>query len=288
MNVQNDQVTPTEPTGTTIETQEISFEPQAAPVEPVKQEQDAAAKPEADVAEAEQDKGEAGHKKGVQPRIDELTRARREAERQAEYWKQVATAKAQPSAQAAPDKPKADDFKDYGEYVEALTDWKSERAAERAEQKLLERMAEDSGARAAQSKAQTFSERQQQAIARMPDYAEVVGASDTPLAPHVAEALLDSEHGPDLSYQFAKNPDLLIKLNGMSPTAANREIGRLEAAFGNPKAPAPPAPEKRLTTAPQPASTSLKSGASVTPNLADMPMEEYMKARKAQGARWAR
>src|SRR3954469_9183752 len=75
----------------------VVFEPAAAPAEapapspaedkeaPV---QEAEAKPEGD----DQPRDEKGKfKSPTQARIDELTRARREAEREAEYWKQRAT-----------------------------------------------------------------------------------------------------------------------------------------------------------------------------------------------------
>lgn len=227
------------------------------------------------------ERDEKGRFKGVQPRIDELTRARREAEREAAYWRQVATqGQAQPSAQAAPQKPTPDQFDDYGAYVEALTDWK-------AEQAVAKRMELDSTRKVAETRAQTFAERQAQARTTMPDYDEVVGGSNTPIADHVGEAMLESELGPQLAYHFAKNPDVLMRLNGMSPVAAAREMGRLEATLGT-KAAAPAAPSKKLSATPPPAGTLGSQGRATKPSLATASMEEYMAQRKAQGARWAR
>lgn len=223
-------------------------------------------------------------KRGVQPRIDELTRARREAERNAEYWKQIATGQAQTSAPAAPQKPTQDQFKDFSEFVEALTDWKSERAAEKI---VNARSEQDTARRSADDAAKTYYTRATEFAKTTPDFAEVVGAADVPLSRHVEESLTDSEFGPQLAYEFAKHPELLHKLNGMTPRAADREIGRIEASFV-PKTAATPEVTKRVSQAPTPANTSARSGASTAQSLVDMPMDEFVKARAAAGSRWIR
>lgn len=233
----------------------------------------------------QQERDEKGRFKGVQPRIDELTRARREAEREAAYWRQVATQHQQGASQSgnqpAP-KPTPDQFSDYGEYVEALTDWK-------AEQAVAKRMAQDSERKVAETRVQTFEQRMAEARKTIADFDDVVMSSTTPLANHVGEALQESEHGPALAYHFAKNPDVLMRLNGMDEKAANREIGRLEAMLSSQTKAAPtPAPTKKVTQAPTPAGTLGNQGRATTPSLANASMEEYMSQRKAQGARWAR
>ena len=88
--------------------------------------------------------------------------------------------------------------------------------------------------------------------ADLPDYAEVVGQSDVPAAPHVLESILDSDVGPQLAYHLAKHPDVAERLNAMTPVQAAREIGRLEAAVTGPVAAQPTPPAKRTTTAPAP------------------------------------
>lgn len=226
------------------------------------------------------ERDEKGRFKGVQPRIDELTRARREAEREAAYWRGLAQqGQAQQSAPAAPIKPTPDKYDDYGDYVEALTDWKTEQA-------LAKRMEQDSTRKVTETRNQTFSERQVAARAVMPDYDAVVGASEAPISNHVGEAIMESDRGPELAYHFAKNPDVLVNLNGMSPTQAAREIGKLEATLPTKAAPVPPS--KKLSDTPAPASTKGSQGRATTPALANASMDEYMAQRKSQGARWAR
>lgn len=236
---------------------------------------------EEQAAEGQQtDRDDKGRFKGVQPRIDELTRARREAEREASYWRGIATqGQAQPSAPAAPQKPTPDQYDDYGKYVEDLTDWK-------ADQAVAKRMAQDSDRKVVDTRAQTFAERQVAARAVMPDYDAVVGGSETPITQHVGEAIMESDRGPELAYHFAKNPEVLQNLNGMSPVQAAREIGRLEATLPTKSAPA--VPSKKLSNTPAPAGTQSAQGRATTPALASASMDEYMAQRKTQGARWAR
>ena len=240
-----------------------------------------------DAAEAQQDRDEKGRFKGVQPRIDELTRKRHEAEREAAYWRGVATQGKVPTSAdkpAAPQKPTPEQFNDYAEFVEALTDWKT---GEKVSKAMSERDAKAAEMQQAQTRQASWSERQTAARSAMPDYDAVVGAATTPIAGHVAEALLESEHGPALAYHFAKHPDALERLNGLAPRQADREIGRLEERLAS-GAIAAPADPMKTSNAPKPAGTMRLSGSSNPSNLATAPMDEYMRQRKAQGARWAR
>jgi hypothetical protein len=257
-----------------------------------------------DNADNQQDRDEQGRfKKGVQPRIDELTRARREAEREAAYWRARATAgqtnqeQAQSPAPAATPKPTPDQFDDHGAYIEALTDWKAEQAVLKHEATKAEEAAAKAKAQEAATKAKTWEERQGAARTAMPDYDDVVGNSDTPVAQHVIEALLESENGPGLVYHLAKNPEVAERLNGMSPLAAARELGKIEvslqkaAAAGqgaaNGEQGAPQKQAKEVSKAPTPVKP-LGSGRATPVDLANASMDDYIAQRKTQGATWAR
>lgn len=263
-----------------IESTTMSFDqPEQVPKAEATQTEDV--KVEGQAEEGQQnDRDDKGRFKGVQPRIDELTRARREAEREASYWRGIAQqGQAQQSAPAAPTKPTPDKYDDYGDYIEALTDWKTEQA-------VAKRMEQDSTRKVAETRNQTFAERQVATRAVLPDYDAVVGASEASVSNHVGEALMESDRGPELAYHFAKNPDILQNLNGMTPMQAAREIGKLEATL--PIKTAPVVPSKKLSTTPAPASTSATQGRATQPALASASMDEYMAQRKSQGARWAR
>lgn len=238
---------------------------------------------------AKPDRDEKGRfKPGVQQRIDEITRARHEAEREAAYWRQRAMAgtesKAQPSANEPPPKPTPDKYQDYAEYVEALTDWKTDQKVREALSARDSEQAKQAEGRVQQTKQQAFAERVQQARTSITDYDEVVGLSDLPIAQHVGEVLLDSDVGPQLAYHLAKNPDLANRLNQMSPTAAAREIGRIEASIEKPVEPV----AKSTSKAPPPINPIGSGRTNATANPAQMDMEQYKAHRAKQGARWSR
>jgi hypothetical protein len=226
----------------------------------------------------EKERDEKGRFKGVQSRIDELTRARREAERQAAYWREMAETKAQTQAEPEP-KPTQDKFSTYDEYVEALTDWKASQAAEKVKRELAQTQAETANRQAQTAVTETWQQRQSEARKAIPDYDEVLGAAaEVYVAKHVEAALLDSARGPELAYHFAKNPQEVQRINGLSPIQAAMEIGRLEASLVKPQ---------RISKAPEPVKP-LASGKAGSANPVEMPMEDYMKWRQKQGVRWGR
>lgn len=247
-----------------------------APTEEATAQQEA--KPEETTDKPRDEKGQ--FKSPVQDRIDELTRARREAEREAAYWRQRATPTQEPTP---PAKPSADQFKDYGEFVEALADWKADQKVSGALKARDADTARTAEQRVQETKAQTFAERQATAKTTIADYDAVVSAADVPIAAHLGEAILDSDRGPELVYHLAKNPAEAARLSALSPMAAARELGRLEATLGQPSAP----PAKPVTKAPAPMKPTAGTGGTATTDPARMSHEEYRAFRAKQGARWA-
>jgi len=96
----------------------------------------------------------------------------------------------------------------------------------------------------------------------------------------IGEAVLDAEDPAGLLHYLGKNPDLAADLQGLSPAALGRRIGRIEAQMSA-KTPKP------VSKAPEPAKPIAANRSGKT-DLSSMSMEEYVAARKAQGARWAR
>lgn len=235
-----------------------------------------------DQADVERD--DKGRFKGAQVRIDELTRKRHDAEREAAYWKGVATKGKESPAQAAPEKPTPDKFDDYGAYVEALAEFKAD---EKIAKVLGERDAKAAEKQTADARTAAWNERQTAARSTMPDFDEVVGASNAPIAAHVADAIMESEHGPALAYHFGKHPEELQRLNSLPPRQADREIGRLEERLSAPTVEAAADPVRTSNT-PKPAALISNQGRSNTPNPENMTQAQYEAHRRKQGASWAR
>lgn len=245
------------------------------------------------------DKGR--YRNPLQPRIDELTRDKHDARREADYWRKRAESfeqKQQQQAEPAKTKPTPDQFDDYDKYVEALADWKAE---EKVTAKFTEREKAGEAKQRQESRATNWQKGVEEAMKHHPDYEQVMSASQVPVAEHVQELLLDAESGPRLAYYLDRHPEVADKLNEMSPVQAARELGRIEASFSAAptanetpdETPAPakeapaPAAKPRTTAAPPPARPAA-SGSSTPKALEKMSMDEYVETRRKQGASWAR
>lgn len=70
------------------------------------------------------------------------------------------------------------------------------------------------------------------AAEQYPDFDEVVvkGAEEKkwPCSPVIAIGIKDSEHGPAIAYELAKNPEEATRISKLSPLEQAREFGRLE------------------------------------------------------------
>lgn len=213
-------------------------------------------------------------KGGAEGRIGELTRRYRDAEREAEHWKGIATRNGAHSGDTAATKPSPDQYEDYGEYVEALTDWK----ADERERKSAGTNADRAVERAAEARNEAWSAKVSEVSATLPDFGDVVGKSEISIANHVADALMDADRGPELAYHLAQHPDVASRLNEMSPMRAAVELGRIEATLG--EAPAQP-PARKQTKAPAPI-TPVNGRSTTTKDPARMSQEEYNSWRKEQ------
>jgi len=170
-----------------------------------------------------------------------------------------------PAAAAEPaGRPKETDFDSYAEFVDKLTDWKMEqretaRAAEAATQKAAQSQAEQK--KAWNEKVNTFK-------SETPDYNDVLqAAEDIQVSPAMNEAIITSDHGPAIAYHLAQHPEEAQRIAALSPVAAAREIGKIEAALAAETA--TPAPKARVSKAPAPAKTVKAAAESSEPDPSD-------------------
>lgn len=220
----------------TVETSEATTEQQA---------------PEAETPEAADDTGDKPKKKHwAHERIDELTRQRREAERQAEYWKQRASQTVDPNSL------------DYEEGI-----------AERTIQRTRQEQADTANATAVQLAAEAFSYRETEARERFADYDAVTRNPNVPITESMAQVIRDSELGPDVAYHLGKNPAEAARIAGLSPIAQAKELGKLEVALSAPK------PARKVPAAPVQPVSAIAAGGSKDP--AQMSIAEYAAWRKA-------
>lgn len=147
---------------------------------------------------------------------------------------------AQATKPAQDDKPKRESFETEEAYRDAVDDW-------RVDQKFKARQAEEAK-KAAQERYQAIVEaataRIEKAKELVPDFEEVVGENETRVPPAVANYMQESEMIGELTYHFAKNPEVLERVSRLTPARQLVEIGKIESKLepfvkGQPETKAP-------------------------------------------------
>ena len=191
--------------------------------------------------EAEKEANQEGERKQnpkLEKRFSEITKQREEARKEAQNERQARVELEQRLAameqQRQPQQPSYVDqepqpsqFADAFEYAKALAEFSTEKAlAERDRQVAQAREQE-----AQQKIIQSWAQKVQEAKADLPDFDDLVASSDVVVNNAVRDAILESDVGPQILYHLAENNDLAKRIASLSPNAALREIGRLEAKF---------------------------------------------------------
>lgn len=206
--------------------------------------------------------------KGVQKRLDELTRRIHEERREKERL--YALLERQPQqGQPAPvaqtdNQPREEDFPDYDAYMRALGRYE---ARQEIQQERQQEQREQSG--------RAFQERIDKVRDKLPDYDLYVGDPTLPITPLMAEVIRESDVGPEVAYHLGKNRSEAERIARLPPHRQAAELGRLEARLSAPQAqshkPTPPAPPQTVT--------GLSAGLAKAPQ--DMSMDEYKAWREA-------
>ena len=177
--------------------------------------------------------------------------------------------------------PKEEDFDDYNQYIAAtgayhahmaMTDSSRDEINDQATQ-AKQRYTEAEKLRA-QEAAQTWAEQRAEAQERYSDFDSVV-TEKTPIAPHTAELIVQSDVGADVAYHLGSNPKLAYAMAQMNPVEAAREFGKLEATLSAPKT-------RNKTNAPDPVNP-VRPKASATTDPTKMSVDEYRAWRAAGG-----
>lgn len=227
-------------------------------------------------------------KQAKQDRIQELANKRREAVIEAENAKREneelrarikALETSAPAVQPS-DRPSRLNFSTEEQYLEALTDWKTDkRIAEREKQQREARLAAE-----VQEVEAHYMKTVANAKERYSDFNEVVSkAAHIAVQDSVVAAIKDSDIGGDITYYLAKHSDEAKKLLAMTPVKAVKYIDRLERDLlgldDDDVVPEKAKPEAKRK-APEPI-TPVR-GTSVIPNTPAKDYEEYRARRKAE------
>ena len=193
--------------------------------------------PEEAEAEAKQE-GERKQNPKLERRFSEITKQREEARKEAQQEREARQAlearlaalekQGQPQkTNPVDEKPQPSQFSDAFEYAEALAEYT-------ADQRIANMKREEAEAKQAEERQKVISQwtsKVKAAKASLPDFDEIVASSDVVVNDDIRDAILESDVGPQILYHLAENDEIAKKITGLSPKAALREIGKLEARF---------------------------------------------------------
>lgn len=196
-------------------------------------------------------------------------------------------AEAQPAARPeAPDEDSFDNYSDFKKaerkYFEDLADWKAKEAVRLFKEEQEERSTKAKEKEEADKVQETWATRLEAAHEAHPDLEDLL-EEDLPVSPAMEQNLKDSEVGGELLYYLASNPEECRRIAQLSPMAATRAIGRIEAALiASQKTPEPKAqeqPPKRTSSAPAPLQP-LKGSGSATKDPSKLSDAEWLRSSR--------
>lgn len=214
-----------------------------------------------------------------QERVNEITRARREAERRAEALERELAAYRQQQPAHQPqsnDKPPSiGDFGDVDQWAAAMTQY----AVTQAERNVSQRFQQNDAQRHQQQIVQQFDERALKYAADHPDFDQSVAelGQTVQFRPEVVEVIGLSDHGPAVAHYLAKHLDEADRISRLPLHLAAAHLGRIEAQVSAPK------PAKPVTSAPNPAPTLAGGGKPALAIREGMTYAEYKAARMKGG-----
>ena len=177
--------------------------------------------------------------KGVQKRIDRLTREKYQLQARLEMLErsQQAPQQQQQAAQASQPSqaPKLEQYASIEDYLDALADHK---AAQKADKVFKEREASERQQRQQSEQAKLhdgYAKQTEQARNAYEDFDDVVENPDLPITQAMAEAIMRSQNGADVAYYLGKNPAEAARLANLDPFSAAVEIGRIAATVVRPQ-----------------------------------------------------
>lgn len=222
---------------------------------------------------------EAGEKPKRKPGSARLKDRLRALERENEELRRPRQAPRAPAEDADDDlkEPKESDFpNDYLAYDRALRKYETQKAIREEHRRVAKSEAERSAETEHRTRLASYKVRLEDVKGRIPDFDKVMNdTGSAKIRNDVRDLILDSPKGPLLAYHLAKHPDKVAELNRMSPIAAAKELGSLEARIRGPQ-------PKTVTKAKAPPAQTPKGGtATRAPDPAKMSMAEYRAAREA-------
>lgn len=236
-----------------------------------------------------EDKGK--KKGGWQRRIEKLVSQREAEKRRAEALEQrlaaleTAGGSTKQTKATVEGEPNPDSFETYVDYVKALAKWEYSQGEKAKEEKATKAKQEAEHAKVIT----TYAERAKAFAKAHDDFDEVIADVEDILAPpYVLQGIAESENGPALAYELAKNPTEYARICKLPPIAAARELGKIEAKLSA-SSEEKKSETKTVTNAPKPVAPVGKGQAKVAKSITDpdVSFQDYVRLRREQMKRRA-
>lgn len=223
--------------------------------------------------------------KGVQGRINDLTRKRRDAEREVEFWKHKAMedktsslgSETKKEVASPVEKPLRYLYDDEDTFFEALTDWKLDQRAIKEQESNQKKEIKSSADKKVHTMQTGVVSMNTKGVEAYEDYEDVVLKNDTlRISIPMAEALVEMKGGELVAYYLGKNPARSKAISDMSIYKQSVALRSIERQLTKPaikKVSKAPAPTKKIKNV---GTTGVKKDPS------KMNMDEWMSWRNKQ------
>jgi len=216
--------------------------------------------------------------KGVLKRLDKMRRKQGDAEREAERLRQEneTLKRAQQEKVNIGEKPQPVDYDTEAEYIEALTDWKINKANAERDQKQREREETERAERQKKEAEEQFQETQrklQDAAKKYKDFADVVYRKEVPITADMVGVIQRFENMADVAYYLGKHEDECADIARSGPADQALSLKDISDKLT--------AKHKKTTGAPPPINPVTGTGVAIK-DMESMSYREYCKLRDKQ------
>lgn len=209
-------------------------------------------------------------KSKLERRIERHERQQLEAEIRAKVLSEI-----KPQAEVTNDKPREDQFNTYGDYLEALADWKADQKLSQWQQTQSQQQKQLTEQQEQQRQAERIQSILRKGEDKYDDFEQAVKSMDVEFSKPALLAIAESELAADITYYLATHDQEAQRLASLTPFAQAKEIGKLEDKLSSP-------PIKKVSKAPEPISP-VTSGKAANDSLSDnMSMDAWMALRNKQ------
>lgn len=230
------------------------------------------------------DSDESSKPKGVQLRINELTRLRHDAERDRDHWRELAMRSPTPVTQEAKaDEPaKEPTLEDHNYDESAYRKALAKHIKDEALKEIRADFQREQAQKTESERRDAFLKRQDEFIAKTPDYKDLVYTA--PINDVMRDIIVESERGPEIAYYLGTNLEEAKRIVQMSERQAAVALGKIEAKLESSVSKETPVPVKKVevSKAPPPPPKIDAVEPAVDKDPATMSDAEFAKWRRRQ------